>query len=344
MTVSRKSLTHRKPLKDRIFLAMVALTTVTCLYACDWMGPKPAGPVEKANIAVTSTNAFLPVIAQVKGFYEQEGLEVTMDVHPYGKQALENMLAGKADIATMAETPVMFAILNGADLSIIATIHKTKKDDAIVARSDKGIARPRDLIGKKIGATFGTSSDFFLSVFLTVNAIASEDIELIDLQQTELTQALAEGKIDAASVFSHYLYATQKQLGENGTTFYNKTIYTKTYNIVSTKQFVINNPEKVNKILRALYKAEIFFKRNPEDSLKIFADYTKKDIVMIREMITGTSAELSLDQTLILALEDESQWAIDTKLTSSSKVPNYLHYIYFDGLKSVNPAAVNILK
>jgi len=345
MTVNRKTSTQRKPFLNRMVLAMVTLAAVTCLFACDWPEPKSVAPAEKATIAFSSShNGFLADVAQVKGFFQQEGLDVTPLLHAYGKLALDDVLAGKADFATVAETPVMFAILNGADLSIIATIHKTKTDSAIVARTDKGIVTPDDLKGRKIAATFGTTSDFFLDVFLAVNAIARENIELVNLGQEEMAQALADGKIDAVSAFYPFLLATQKQIGEGGTTFYNKNIYTKTFNIVSTKEFVNHNPGKVNKVLRALQRAEKFFEQNPEESFKIAADFKKQDITATREMLAGTSVELSLDQSLILVLEDESQWAIKSKLTSASKVPNYLHYIYFDGLKSIKPTAVHILK
>ena len=345
MTVKRKTSPQRKLSRNWMVFAMVTLATVTCLFACDRSDRKTVGSAEKATIAFSSShNAFLADVAQVKGFFQQEGLEVTPHLHAYGKLALDDVLAGKADFATVAETPVMFAILNGADLSIIATIHKTKTDDAIVARTDKGIFTPGDLKGRKIAATFGTTSDFFLDAFLAVNAIAREDIELVNLRQEELPQVLAEGKVDAVAAFNPFLLATQKQIGESGTTFYNKNIYTKTFNIVSTKEFVNYNPGKVNKVLRALYRAEKFFEQNPEESLKIAADFKKQEITATREMLAGTSVELSLDQSLILALEDESRWAIKGKLTSASKVPNYLHYIYFDGLKSVKPTAVNILK
>jgi len=50
-----------------------------------------------------------------------------------------------------------------------------------------------------------------------------------------------------------------------------------------------------------------------------------------------------LDQSLVLALEDEARWAIKNKLTSKTKVPNYLNHIHLDALKSVAPSAVTII-
>ncbi|UUZ63731.1 hypothetical protein LP417_31400 [Polaromonas sp. P1-6] len=52
---------------------------------------------------------------------------------------------------------------------------------------------------------------------------------------------------------------------------------------------------------------------------------------------------MALDQGLILALEDEARWAIKNKLTSRTEMPNYLNYIYLDGLKAVMPSAVTII-
>jgi NitT/TauT family transport system substrate-binding protein len=343
------NINNREPTLQRflthIGLAVMTLATIICLFACDQTKQMSARPIEKVTIAYSiSYHSLLAKVAQVKGYFQQEGLEVTPHLHPYGKRALEDMLAGNADFATVAETPVMFAILNGADISIIATIHTTDKDDAILARKDKGILEPRDLKGKKIAVTPGTTSEFFLEAFLAVNAITREEVEMVNLRQEELPQALVDGKVDAASVFNPFLFASQKQLGEGGTTFYNRNIYTKTFVIVSTKEFVQHNPNKVDKILRALDQAEKFFRQNPEEAMKITADFSQTKIDDTREMLAGTNVGLSLDQPLILTLEDESRWAIERGLANTNVVPNYLDYIYFDGLNSIKPAAITILR
>ena len=103
----------------------------------------------------------------MQGYYLQEGLEATPHLHPYGKLALQEVLDGKADFATVAETPVMFAIMKGEKISIIATIQTSNRNNAILARKDKGILTPDDLKGKKIGATFGTTSAIFYGRFFS---------------------------------------------------------------------------------------------------------------------------------------------------------------------------------
>ena len=43
-------------------------------------------------------------------------------------------------------------------------------------------------------------------------------------------------------------------------------------------------------------------------------------------------------------MEDEARWMITNNLTTEKQVPNFLDYIYEDGLKAVKPEAVNIIR
>jgi NitT/TauT family transport system substrate-binding protein len=53
---------------------------------------------------------------------------------------------------------------------------------------------------------------------------------------------------------------------------------------------------------------------------------------------------LSLEQSLILAMEDQARWMIINNLTAETEVPNFLDYIYEDALEEIKPEAVNIIR
>ena len=74
------------------------------------------------------------------------------------------------------------------------------------------------------------------------------------------------------------------------------------------------------------------------------ADFSGIENNTVSEVWLNTNYRVSLDQALILALEDESRWAIKSGLIGEAKIPNYLNFIYFDGLESVKPKAVRILR
>ena len=304
-----------------------------------------SGPPEKVTIAYsTLPYAALAQIAQVRDFYRQEGLDATPQLHSHGKVALDAVLAGKADFATVAETPVMLSIMNGGDLSILATIHVSKKSHAIVARKDRGVVAPGDLKGRRVGATLGTSGDFFLDAFLLSREIPRRDVEVVDLKPQEIVHAFIKGDVDAVATWAPFLMQIQKEAGERGGSFYDDDIYTLMFTIVSTPEFAAKNPEKVRKMLRALLRSEEFAHRNPAEAQRLVADFNGIDPDTLEHIWSFSTFRVTLDQALVLALEDESRWAIQNRLTSRKTIPNYLDFMHLDGLHSVKPDAVGILR
>ncbi|MGB9081074.1 MAG: NrtA/SsuA/CpmA family ABC transporter substrate-binding protein [Desulfuromonadaceae bacterium] len=343
--------TANPPCRNHRFLNIVkfsvsVLTICACFSACSRTDQKTAaGPPEKVTIAFAAlTETALAQVAQLGGYYREEGLDVTARLHPYGKLALRDVLEGRADFATVAETPAMLAIMNGEKISVIATIFRSRKNHAIIARKDAGIHFPQDLKGKKIAATKGITSDFFMDGFLAVRGISRKELTVVNLKPEELQKAIVNGEVAAVSTFNPFLSQTQKILGDRGITFYDEDIYTATFNVVATQEFIRTNPDKVKRMLRALLKAEKLVRDHPAEAQKMVAQFTGIAPGIVGETWGIGSIDLTLSQSLILSLEDESQWAIRNGITKVRNIPNYLDYIYSDGLKSVKPEAVMILR
>ena len=327
--------------------AALALASLALVLAAIFILPlgKSPGPPEKVTIAYSATmDSVLAQVAQTQGYYLQEGLEATAQLHPYGKLALQSLLEGKVDFATVAETPVMLAILNGAKIAIIATIQTGNRVNAIVARRDRGILTPGDLKGRKIAVTLGTTADFFLDTFLALHEIARKEVQVVGLKPEQMADALARGEVDAVSMFMPFPLQVQKRLGNRAIAFYDENIYTFMFNVVATRKFIRENPGKVRKLLRALVKAEEFVSRNEPQAQMMVADFSRSDPALIREVWPLFSYRVKLDQSLLLALEEETLWAVKGRLVGKHATPDYLDYIYLEGLESIRPKSVRILR
>ena len=332
-------------LLGRMPVAISALLLVTCLFACTQTDQKSAGPAEIVTIAnLVPPFTVLVDVAHLQGYYGQEGLAVTMQKYQYGKVALDALLEGRADFAAVAGTPIMLAIMKGEKIAVISTIQTSTKNCAIIARQDKGIYTPQDLKGRKIAATFGTFSEFFMDSFLVVHGISKNDVKVSNLKPDDMSAALINGDVDAVSTWVPALNGMQKNLADRGITFYDEDIYTQSVSIVAKQEYIRDNPGKVRKLLRALIKAEEFSKKNLDEAQKSVAEFNRMDPGMLKEMWAGNTFSVTLDQSLLLALEDESRWAIKHGLTRTTKIPNYLDFIYLDGLSGVKPEAVRILR
>ena len=236
--------------KDATRYAMIgAFILAALLGGYAWRGEtppaQPAGSPEPMTIAANTHYAGtgLVFVAQVKGYFANEGLNVTLQPYTTGKDALDAAMEGRAELATVADIPIMFAVMKGQPVSIVATIFTVEKDPGIIGRKDKGVLTLASLNGKRIGLTLGTSGHFVLDAFLIRQKLSTDDVTLRDLQPQELAEALLQGDVDAVATWEPYLGALRTQLGANGMIFYSEGIYELPFTIAGTQDYVVSHPE-----------------------------------------------------------------------------------------------------
>ncbi len=304
-----------------------------------------AGPMEKLVIASNAEYVgTCPVtVALRQGYFANAGVELVIQPYKSGKASLEAALAGKADMATTADIPIMMAAMNDIPLSVVATFFKTEHDHGIVARRDRGIATLADLKGKTIGATLATSGHFVLDAFLSRQHIAADDVTVHNLKPEEFSRALASGEVDAIVTWEPFLDNLLKQLGRNGTAIYGEDIYEIPYSLVGRREYVAAHPELMKKLLRALARGVQDCTEKPEVARAIMASSVAIDTSKWKSNWPYYRFQLVLDQGLILALEDEAGWAMSNKLAPQREMPNFVDYLYLDAMTAVAPAGVTVI-
>ena len=114
-------------------------------------------------------------VAEDQGFFEENGLDVTIKGYASGKACADALINGEADIATSAGFVFVSHSFDHTDLRVFGTV-ATAQVKELVARKDKGITTIGDLVGKKIGVTGKSGAEFLLGVFLAFNALSYEDV------------------------------------------------------------------------------------------------------------------------------------------------------------------------
>ena len=89
-----------------------------------------------------SDAATLLYVAQDKGFFDSNGLTVTLKGYDTGALAMDALLNGEIDIAGTGEYPLVTEAYAGADVSTIGSLAKSF-NGYVVARTDSGIKRVR---------------------------------------------------------------------------------------------------------------------------------------------------------------------------------------------------------
>lgn len=329
----------------KLFLVMCCMLTLSgCEKPPVTAGPSGTAPArQKVTIAlVNQPQSTLILVALKKGYFSDEGLDVQVPPQANGKLALQSMVEGKADFATVAETPIMFSILRGERIFVIANIETSTENDAILARVDAGITMPSHLKGKRIGFIPGTTLDFFLDSFLTAQGLTRQEVTPVPLKSEEMLDALLAKKVDAVAAWNYPLTQIKRRLGTQAVIFYDRQIYTEHFNIAAMQDFVRQNPQTVTALLRGLVRAEAFVASHSNEAQDMVAEAIKVDKDLVKEVWDVMSYQVRLDQNLTITLEDETRWAMKNKLTDQAVIPNYLSYIYVDGLKAVKPGVVRM--
>jgi NitT/TauT family transport system substrate-binding protein len=164
------------------------------------------------------------------------------------------------------------------------------------------------------------------------------------LPPDELVQNLVNGSLDAIITFNPHIREAQTQLGSKlrvwslqGTQKLFPTLY-------GTQALVTQRPEAVKRYLRALIQAEDYIQTNNDNARHIVGQYLHFDDDYMKVVWSHIDFEVALDQDMLITMEDEARWAIENKLTTATDVPDYLQFIYFDGLEAVKPEGITIIR
>ena len=155
--------------------------------------------------------------------------------------------------------------------------------------------------------------------------------------------SLQSGTVDAIAIFEPFAFFAEQKLGDEGITFKDDSLYSELYILNAKKDWVENNPETVEKLLKALVKAGDYIEENPEESKQILIKYSKLDKETVDGIWNNFVYKPALNDLLPTYLNEEAKWAIETgKVESTTNIPDFDEYIYEEPLKKINPESVKI--
>jgi ABC-type nitrate/sulfonate/bicarbonate transport system substrate-binding protein len=332
----------------RIILAGISVLGILASLFGSWScSPKSySGPVESITLGAQMLEGAIPIfVAQDQGFFTLNGLNVDIKGYDSGLSSLNGMLKGEVDIAaTLSEYTVVPKVFEKQPVKIIGSMERLD-GISIVARKDFGIESISDLRGKKIGIIPGTNLEFFLGRFLELHGIPLNAVTSVNFSSISQTvDALVGGRVDAIVSVQPFINQILGQIGNNAVVFPAQSgqyVFTLITCGIEWPQVHSNT---LVRFMKAINQAEDYINQHPQEA-KVIAkkklDATDDDITRIWSQ---HQFGLSLDQSLVAAMEDEARWMIKNNLTTGKEVPCFNDYIYEDALKAIKPEAVNIIR
>lgn len=260
----------------RMFLSTLA----AALLVTTGMQANAQGKPEKTEVHIAAASVgmtYLPmIVAESKGYFKDEGLDVTVAAFSGGSKALEALLGGSTDVVAGAYSNTLTMAMKGQKLvTFAAQVNCPAWIFGVAKKSQDAIKSAKDLKGKRIGVSApGSSTHMAVNYILHKAGLKSSDVSIIGVGQAAgAVAAIRSGQIDALIVNDPVATilvegGDMKAMAEMRTEEGNRRVFGADYpesSLYSTKRFVDENPNTVQAVTNAIVRAEKWIaKATPE--------------------------------------------------------------------------------
>lgn len=311
-----------------------------------WHARRPPPEVGTLVLAYSGSLVDAPIlVADAQGRFRAEGLTVQLKPFKAGKLSLEALLRGEADLATVAETPVVMQSFKRQDFVLLTSlVHFTTMQ--ILVRKAVPARTLAELRGLRIGLMLGASPHYFLETLLRDLDMSPADYQAVDLRPDDFVPAMQTGRVDAIVAFQPMAYQAATALGEAVVGLpYERIRYQERFNLVGRRGLAQQQPQALQAFLRAVDGATQWVRSHPEEAKVLVAQRSGLPKAMLDSLWTQHKFGLGLSQGLLSGLEAQARWVVaGGRVPAGSPLPDYLGLLEPAPLLAVAPQSVTLIR
>ena len=212
------------------------------------------------------------VIAQERGFFAEEGLDVTWQEPADPNNPPKLVAAGKAEIAISYQPNLHLQVDQGLPLTRVGTLVATPLN-TVIALEDGPIDELADLEGKTVGYSVGGFEETMLRVMLRQAGVDPASVELVNVNFA-LSQSLLSGRVDAIVGGFRNFEVNQLDLeGAEARVFYPEAHGVPAYDeLIFIAHRDNMDRDKLRRFLNAVERGTQYLINHPEESWEIFRE------------------------------------------------------------------------
>lgn len=320
-----------------------ATLLIAALAALGFSKAAPAAPMMQARVAQNlSPISGIVLVAEREGFFAHHDIDVSVSNFSSGKQCLNTVIAGAADIATTAETPVTAAMMANQPIAFLARMEYS--DDETLVATAAHIHSWADLKGKRIGFTAGTGSEIYTYTLLDKAKLKPSDVTLVNLRPQDMAAALATGSIDAYDTWQPYINDGERVLGKKVALLDTAGVYSETFNIVVRQRYLQTHGALVRGFLAAMIDAETWMKAHPGEAITVVATTVGMKRAVLASIWSNYVYHVVLDPKELDILKMNASWrlASGNHPTGVTALPDFVRFIFPGPLRAVAPDRVTL--
>ena len=225
--------------------------------------------------AASNLGGFAVLVAQEKGYFAKNGVDVKVEIRNTGSELSKGLKAGTFQFAPAAFSNIPAALERGLKVQAVvgfngATYVKSTSDKmvAIIASGNSGINSVADLKGKKVGVTFGSTGDLYLQLALTQAGLSVDDIERVNVAPPSITSVLDTGGVDAVATWDPYSYRTTDKVAGSKVIKRGGDLVCLCALLHGDPEFIAKNEEATQKLVDAIAEGAAYV-RDPANKAEV---------------------------------------------------------------------------
>lgn len=241
-------------------------------------------------------------IADQQNLFEQAGVEVEVIVFDTATQMNTAFAQREIEIAATVFSDVIAQSSNGIPQQVVWVTDESAGSDAFVAAA--GIASAQELVGRRIGVTYGGFSHVFAAAGLARYGVDITQTEIISVDPEELPAALAAGEIDAGHTYDPY--TGQTLAAGAAILFSSRDVPNSIVNVITVGEHALEeDTETVGRIVAGIAQATAWWAANPDEGNALVGEATGIPAEEMPAVMSGIRL-LTLEENRI-ALSAEQQ-------------------------------------
>jgi taurine transport system substrate-binding protein len=259
-----------------IVAAAAVLLTVVSGCAKKQESGKPADVPSKVIIGVQQ--GVIPnAIALAEGWLtEALGTKIDVVYFDAGRDVIAAMASGSIDIGQVGAPPAALAATRGIPCQVFYVQGIIGEAVSLIVRGNLGITGAQGLIGRKIAVTFSSTAHYDLMNYLKINNVKPSDVDIIDMNTSDILEAFMQGKIDGAYTWDPNLTQMKNNGGvmlTNSREMADRGYASMDVDIVRT-EFAERYPDVVGAYVRTMDRAVALYRNDPKAAGAAMARFT----------------------------------------------------------------------